>query len=66
MVEFKVETKEQMLELTRNFRDQFKDVIKKLEVIPLFHDYKYGFFLRDLLKLETYSQKVTKALNRNY
>ena len=40
-IEFEVETKEQMLELTRNFRDRFKKVIKEFEVIPLFHEYKY-------------------------
>ncbi len=48
-IEFEVETKERMLELTRNFRDQFKEVIKEFEVIPLFHEYKYNFFPGDLL-----------------
>ena len=49
-IEFEVETKEQMLNLTRNIRDKFKDVIKEFDVIPLFHEYKYNFFPRDLLK----------------
>ncbi len=48
-IEFEVETKEQMLELTRKFRDYFKDIIKEFEVIPLFHEYKYNFFPGDLL-----------------
>ncbi len=49
-VELEVETKEQMLGLTRKFRDHFKDIIKEFEVIPLFHEYKYNFFPRDLLR----------------
>lgn len=49
-IEFEKETKEEMLELTRTFRDHFKDVIKEFEVIPLFHEYKYNFFPRDLLE----------------
>jgi len=48
-IEFEVETKEQMLSFTREFRDNFKDVIKEFEVIPLFHEYKYNFFPRDIL-----------------
>lgn len=48
-IELEVETKEQMLELTRNFRDHFKEVVKEFEVIPLFHEYKYNFFPKDLL-----------------
>lgn len=48
-IELEVETKEQMLELTRNFRDQFKDIIKEFEVIPLFNEYKYNFLPKDLL-----------------
>lgn len=49
-IEFEVEAKEQMLQLTRNIRDKFKDVIKEFEVIPLFHEYKYNFFPRDMLR----------------
>jgi len=49
-IEFEVETKEEMLGFTRDFRDRFKEVIKEFEVIPLFHEYKYNFFPRDLLK----------------
>src|SRR3989344_83211 len=48
-IEFEVENKEKMLELTRSFRDYFKDIIKEFEVIPLFHEYKYNFFPRSLL-----------------
>lgn len=47
--EFEVDSKEAMLELTRNFRDKFKDVIKEFEIIPLFHDFRYNFFPRDML-----------------
>lgn len=47
--EFEVDSKETMLELTRNFRDKFKDVIKEFEIIPLFHDFRYNFFPRDML-----------------
>ena len=48
-IEFEVETKEQMLKLTRNIRDKFKDIIKEFEIVPLFHEYRYNFFPRDLL-----------------
>ncbi|HJX50243.1 MAG TPA: Lrp/AsnC family transcriptional regulator [Candidatus Nanoarchaeia archaeon] len=48
-IEFEVENKEQMLEFTRNLRDKFKEVIKEFEVIPLFHEYRYNFFPKDLL-----------------
>ncbi|MBI2043159.1 Lrp/AsnC family transcriptional regulator [Candidatus Pacearchaeota archaeon] len=47
--EFEVENKEQMLKITRNFRDKFKEIIKEFEVIPLFHEYRYNFFPGDLL-----------------
>lgn len=60
-IEFETETKEEMLELTRTFRDHFKDVINEFEVIPLFHEYKYNFFPRDLLEsAATLSKKLTK------
>ena len=49
-MELEVENKEQMLKITRDFRDKFKDVIKDFEIIPLFHEYKYNFFPGDLLK----------------
>lgn len=49
-IEFEVDSQEEMLTLTRTFRDSFKEVIKEFEVLPLFHEYKYNFFPRDLLK----------------
>jgi DNA-binding Lrp family transcriptional regulator len=48
-IEFEVDSKQAMLDLTRKFRDKFKDIIKEFEVLPLFHEYKYNFFPRDLL-----------------
>jgi len=48
-IEFEVDSKQKLLEITRNFRDKFKEVIKEFEVIPLFHEYKYNFFPRDLM-----------------
>ncbi len=48
-IEFEVKNKEEMLEITRNFREVFKDVIKEFEILPLFHEYRYNFFPRDLL-----------------
>lgn len=48
-IEFEVGSKEEMLNLTRKFRDKFRDVIKEFEVIPLFHEYRYNFFPGDLL-----------------
>lgn len=47
-IEFEVDSKQKMLEITRNFRDKFKEVIKEFEVIPLFHEHKYNFFPRDM------------------
>lgn len=49
-VEFEVDSKQIMLEFTREFRDKFKEVIKEFEVLPLFHEYKYNFFPRDILR----------------
>ncbi len=49
-IEIEAENKEQMLKITRDFRDKFKDVIKDFEVIPLFHEYRYNFFPGDLLE----------------
>ncbi len=50
-VEFEVEKKEQMLSIVREIRDMFKDIIKDLEILPLYHEYKYNFFPGDLLGL---------------
>ena len=49
-IEFDVEKKEQMLTLTRKFRDKFGEVIKEFEIIPLFHEYRYNYFPKDLIK----------------
>jgi len=48
-VEFEVNSKQAMIDLTRNFRDKFKDVIRDFELIPLYHEYRYNFFPRDML-----------------
>ena len=48
-IEFEVENQEEMLDITRKIRDKFKDITKNFEVIPLFHEYKYNFFPKDLL-----------------
>jgi len=48
-VEFEVNSKQAMIDLTRSFRDKFKDVIRDFELIPLYHEYRYNFFPRDLL-----------------
>lgn len=48
-IEFEVGNQEEMLLKARQFRDQFKDVIKEFEVLPLFHEYRYNFFPKDLL-----------------
>ncbi|MBU1203583.1 MAG: Lrp/AsnC family transcriptional regulator [Nanoarchaeota archaeon] len=49
-IEFEVDSKQAMLDLTRKFRDRFKEVIKEFEVISLFHEYRYNFFPRDILR----------------
>ena len=60
--EAEVETKDQVLELTRNFRDKFKEVIKDFELLSLHHEYKYNFFPNDLLKGESKGQLVLSDL----
>ena len=49
-IEFEVETQDQMLKITRDIRDKFKDIIKEFELLPLYHEYRYNFFPKDLLK----------------
>jgi len=39
-----------MLKITRDIRDKFKDIIKDFELLPLYHEYRYNFFPRDLLE----------------
>lgn len=48
-IEFEVDSRQSMLDLIRGFRDKFKDIIKEFELIPLFHEYKYNYFPRDLI-----------------
>jgi len=48
-IEFEVKSREEMLKLTRDFRDRFKEVIKEFELLSLYHEYKYDFFPGDLL-----------------
>jgi len=48
-IEFEVDSRRDVIELTRNFRDKFKDVIKEFEIVPLYHEYRYNFFPGDLL-----------------
>jgi len=49
-IEFEVESRQSMLDLIRGFRDEFKEIIKEFELIPLFHEHKYNYFPRDLLE----------------
>lgn len=49
-IEFEVQSREEMLKISREIREKFKEAIKEFEVIPLFHEYKYNFFPGDLLK----------------
>ncbi|MDO8517256.1 MAG: Lrp/AsnC family transcriptional regulator [Nanoarchaeota archaeon] len=49
-IEFEFDSKQKMLDFTRDLRDKFKEIIKEFEVIPLFHEYKYNYFPSDLLK----------------
>jgi Lrp/AsnC family leucine-responsive transcriptional regulator len=47
-IEFEVDSRHSMLEFIRGIRDKFKDIIKEFELIPLFHEYRYNYFPRDL------------------
>jgi Lrp/AsnC family leucine-responsive transcriptional regulator len=48
--EFEVDSRQAMRSLTSKTRDQFADVIKEFEILPLYHEYKYNFFPGDLLE----------------
>ncbi|MBI5803742.1 Lrp/AsnC family transcriptional regulator [Candidatus Pacearchaeota archaeon] len=48
-IEFEIQSREEMLKLSREIRTKFKGVIKEFEILPLYHEYKYNFFPRDLL-----------------
>lgn len=48
-VEIEVEKKEKMLEITRDIRDKFKDIIKDFDILPLYHEYKYDYFPGDIM-----------------
>ncbi|MBI5391143.1 Lrp/AsnC family transcriptional regulator [Candidatus Woesearchaeota archaeon] len=48
-VEFEVASKEEMLTLVRSIRDHCKDTLRESEVLPLYHEYRYNFFPRDLI-----------------
>lgn len=43
-IEFELQSREEMLKLTREVRTKFKSIIKEFETIPLFHEYKYSFY----------------------
>jgi DNA-binding Lrp family transcriptional regulator len=47
-IEFEVDSRHSMLEFIRGVRDKFKDIIKEFELIPLFHEYRYNYFPKDL------------------
>ena len=49
-IEFEVETKEDLLNLKREVRDRFKEVIKDFEIMPLYHEYKYNYLPRDIIR----------------
>ena len=49
-IEFEVQNQKEMLSKSKQFRDQFRDVIKEFEILPLFHEYRYNFFPADLLE----------------
>lgn len=49
-IEFETKNREEMLKISRWIKTNFKELIKEMEVIPLFHEYKYNFFPGDLLE----------------
>lgn len=50
-IEFEVENNEQMIKITRDIRDKFKNIIKEFELLPLYHEYRYNFFPKDLVEI---------------
>ncbi len=58
-LEIESEKQEDVVDMMRSLRDRFHDVIKEFEMFPLFHEYKYNFFPRDLLE-EHSGENITK------
>ena len=48
-IEFEVDSRQSMLDFTRGFRDKFSNIIREFELIPLYHEYKYNYFPRDMV-----------------
>jgi len=55
-VEFEVESNEKKVEIIRKIRDKYQEVINMFEVIPLFKEYRYNFFPKDLLSEEDFAR----------
>ena len=48
-LECEVASREAELEITRDFQDRFRDVIKEFEIMPLIKEYRNNFFPKDLI-----------------
>ena len=49
-IEMEVCDREDLQKFMMELRDKFKDIIKEFENLPLYHDYRYNFFPKDLLE----------------
>ncbi len=49
-VEFEVDSKQREQELVRAIRDKYHHVINSMEVIPLYREYRFNFFPKDMLE----------------
>lgn len=47
-IEIEVKEREELHQLIMEIRDKFKDIIKEFETLPLYHDYRYNYFPKDL------------------
>jgi len=49
-LEIEVESKEEFQKIVMEVRDKFREIIKETETIPLYHDYRYNYFPKELSK----------------
>ncbi|MGV8150772.1 MAG: Lrp/AsnC family transcriptional regulator [Candidatus Woesearchaeota archaeon] len=51
-IEFEVQTREEMLKISRDIRAKFKEHIDMFEVLPLYNEYRYNYFPENLIEKE--------------
>ncbi len=49
-LEVETKTRKEFQAILMNIRDQFSDIVKEIETIPIYQDYRYNYFPKDFLK----------------